>query len=171
MYSSHSPGFSSTSPQGPNLAGWTRNPAHSRSTYYASGALHLLAHLLVTASLWGGSAHSHFVGKETETQNTNLAQGSRQVCSRDIFNSRSPWLLSPVICFTPRWACVVMQRALPSTAVVKVSQVLGVQGEGFEDRPQEGEARRVGRGNLHQGQPAWVSASALLPTLLPISLL
>ena len=56
----------------------------------------LLIHSIVTTSLWGGSTRSHFVSKETETQSSHLAQGSRQACSWDIFKPRPPWLLRPV---------------------------------------------------------------------------
>ena len=148
---------------GLNPAGGTRNPAHRRGTYCTSVTLHLLVHSIVTTSLWGGSTRPCFVSKETETQSSHLAQGSRQACSWDIFKPRSPWLLSPVTVYA----------------------LVGLGGHG-ESSPQSSWSYRVpeggvgtalkmttrrewqggnGRGNLHQGWPAQVSASALPPTL------
>lgn len=101
-----------------------------------SRTLPLLVYLIFTTNLWGDSTHFHFVGKDSETQSISLAQGSWLRFSWDIFKSESSWLLSPVICFTPRLACVIMERALSVKAVIKVLQKWN--GEGFEDKPHRG---------------------------------
>lgn len=44
------------------------------------------------SKLWGGRLRSHSAGEETETQSTNLAQGSRQVCSWDTVSQGLPGL-------------------------------------------------------------------------------